>query len=180
MFSFHAACAPSPSFFSSAPIGATADWRHRPAPLAPPPSPTGATAQRRLAPPPSADWRHRGALWRLRPAPIGATGGPYPLWRRLWRFPLLTSGNRHKRINLASAARPFCCRPEIVGSGSGDVWAKTSPPAEDSRGYICRPKVGRGYIIANHSFQPGYMHLKTGYISIVARAGEPWRVCEVY
>ena len=35
------------------------DWRHRPAPI-------GATAQRRLAPPPSADWRHR-------PAPIGAT-----------------------------------------------------------------------------------------------------------
>ena len=36
----------------------------------------GATAQRRLAPPPSADWRHRPAPWRHRPAP-GATRGPY-------------------------------------------------------------------------------------------------------
>ena len=28
------------------------------------------------------------------PATIGATGAA---WRRLWRFPLLISGNRHKR-----------------------------------------------------------------------------------
>ena len=43
----------------------------------------GATAQ-----PPAADWRHRLA-------PIGATAGA--AWRRLWRLPLITSGNRHKR-----------------------------------------------------------------------------------
>ena len=86
----------------------TADWRHRQTPI-------GATAKRRLAPPPppigataTADWRHR----RLAPPPsVGATT-PRRLaprgadWRRLWRFPLVDSGNRHRRLPHLGLASP--------------------------------------------------------------------------
>ena len=54
------------------------------------PSPTGLSAR--------ADWRHQGALWR-----------------RLWRFPLLISGNHHRR-GLVGPAYSLC---RISGDHSG-------------------------------------------------------------
>eukprot|EP01043_Picozoa_sp_COSAG02_P038573 COSAG02_NODE_2984_length_7618_cov_6.217981_3_plen_175_part_00 len=93
MFNYPLSTAPPPSpTGATTQHGATAQphWRHRPAPI-------GATAQRRLAPPPSADWRHRGGLWR-----------------RLWRFPLI----RAETATNGPGSIPLVYRGRVQGPGA--------------------------------------------------------------